>query len=273
MLIRRLDNLETRVNNTLKDGLDGSANSVTFGGHTFQSMKDMESWVEDNFEDSHRAIPFGCLCDPYCVYQHIYEALIGKSYDAKELQSQMTLKLTGDQMVMLAAFQQPVPAFFTGAKKIEALRTGGDGQKARFPHIKTFDQWEDSKRREGLRIQLNQILPSVRTALTTNIGDRLHGKNVAKSLAIEMLSRSIEFISSLSDFISDTFEEVEVATGEKTRAWDLVTYIVEQMFKDEFHIVRSPVRTGLDPHSPRQTGLKILWGTLRTMELVEKNLR
>jgi hypothetical protein len=64
-----------------------------------------------------------------------------------------------------------------------------------------------------------------------------------------------------------------VATGEKTRAWDLVTYIVEQMFKDEFHIVRSPVRTGLDPHSPRQTGFKILWGTLRTMELVEKFLQ
>ena len=162
MLIRRLDNLETRVNNSLKDGLDGSANSVSFGGHTFQTMKDMEKWVDSHMIDDHRSIPFGCFCDPYCVYQHIYEALIGKSYDAKELQSQMTLKLTGDQMVMLAAFQQPVPAFFTGAKKVETLRTGGDSQKARFPHIKSFDQWEDSKRREGLRIQLNQILPSVR---------------------------------------------------------------------------------------------------------------
>ena len=273
MMIRRLDNLETRVNNSLKDGLDGSVNSVSFGGHTFHSMKDMEVWVNQEMSDDHQTLPFGCFCDPYCVYQHIYEALIGKSYDARELQSQMSLKLTGDQMVMLAAFQQPVPAFFTGMKKVESLRTGGDNQKARFPHIKAFEQWEDSKRREGLRIQLNQILPSVRTALTTNIADRLHGHSEAKALAIEMLSRSIEFISSLSDFISDTYKEVEVATGEKSRAWDLVTYIVEQMFKDEFHIVPLPVRTGLDPHSPRQTGLKFLWGTLRTMELVEKFLQ
>mmetsp|Transcript_785 Transcript_785/g.1182 ORF Transcript_785/g.1182 Transcript_785/m.1182 type:complete len:145 (+) Transcript_785:1814-2248(+) len=144
----------------------------------------------------------------------------------------MNLKLTGDQMVMLASVQQSIPMIFTGSKKTEVIYTGGGTKANCFPHIKTFSQWEDDKHRDGLRIQLNQHLPHVRTSITNNIGHRLQGLSTAKVLAMKMLSRSIEFTLALNDFISDTYKEVLAASPrcDKEGSWDLVTFITQQLF-------------------------------------------
>ena len=126
-----------------------------------------------------------------------------------------------------------------------------------------------------MRIQLNQNLPHVRTSITNNIGHRLLGLSTAKILATEMLPRSVEFILALNDFISDTYKEVLAASPscDKEGSWDLVTFITQQLFRDEFQPIRIVTKSGIDPHNPQSTAKQIIWGSLRTMQLVETFLK
>ena len=107
--------------------------------------------------------------DPYVLYQHLLEAIHGRgTLEVKEIQAQMPLGLTTDQLLSIRSFQQLVPTIFTGNKESDSIYTGG-AKISRFPHRKIFKQWEDDSRRDGLRVQIDRQVLNVRTVITTLI--------------------------------------------------------------------------------------------------------
>ena len=272
-LIRRIEQLETRLEKSERDRLDGATSVVTFNGLTFTSMLDLDDWMSKHMDMDDDIPPFGAFVDPYIVYQNLFENLTGKSYDSKKLKAWCDMKMTGDQMVSVASFQQVVPIIFAGQNKQsgETLFTGGP-KGSRFPHLKTFQNWEDDKRRDGLAIQMKSNISVVRGSISANLFDRLNGRPLALNLAQTMMTRSIEFVVAMNSFITDTYREALASSGDEVDSWELVTFIVQQIFKEEFHEIRATVRTGLDPHHPRRTAVKIIWGALRTMQVVDEFL-
>mmetsp|Transcript_785 Transcript_785/g.1180 ORF Transcript_785/g.1180 Transcript_785/m.1180 type:complete len:176 (+) Transcript_785:1280-1807(+) len=85
MLARCLETLEMLFADLGKgvdsEGLDSGA----FGGNRFSSFDSFSDWVDENLLSDDSPIPFGAFCNTYCAYQHIFESIIGRSYDAREL--------------------------------------------------------------------------------------------------------------------------------------------------------------------------------------------
>ena len=78
--------------------------------------------------------------------------------------------------------------------------------------------------------------------ITTLITERLAGKDKAISVATQMIPRSLDFISAVNMFTTDTYREIYTVTGDLEGSWDLVTYILQHIFKEEFHAVRENVK-------------------------------
>ncbi len=280
-LAGRVSLLEARLGSLSGDkGADENSRIVSMCGTTFNSARDMHDWVEkyvlvDDGFGSSTIPPFAVFVDPYTLYQKLVETILGSEFEYKSLSAQFSLRFNGDEMAAMAAFYSPVPSIFSGPpKSTDSIYTGG-GKGIRFPHLKTYKQFEDDGHRDGLRVQIDAHKPHVENAVNTMIGECLYGENraEARALATKMLSKSLEFITAVNTYITDTYKEVYQSSGDPAVAWDLVTFIIQQMFKEEFHVVRAGIKGGIDPAKPKTMALRIMWASFRTMEVVESFLR
>ena len=277
----RISLLEARMGSLKGEkGTDENSRIVSMCGTTFNSSRDMHDWVEkyvliDDMLEGSDVPPFAVFVDPYTLYQKLVETILGSEFEHKGLTAQLSLRFNGDQMLVMSTFYSPVPSIFSGPpRSTDRIYTGG-GKNGRFPHVKTYKDFEDDGHRDGLRVQIDANKPHAESSVNTMIGDQLFGEKraEARALATKMLSKSLEFITAVNTYITDTYKEVLQSSGDPAIAWDLVTFIVQQMFKEEFHVVRAGVRGGIDPARPKLTALRIMWATFRTMEVVESFLR
>ena len=84
---------------------------------------------------------------------------------------------------------------------------------------------------------------------------------------MQLLSMSLAFIEHLCEFISDAFREVNRGLdATDTQSWDLVCFVVQQVFQSSFEKARRSVGTGAsDPKNRLLFGSHLLLASIRTV--------
>ena len=243
---------------------------VSINGNTFRSLKDVEVWMTTHLSGFSGDGPgFGMFVDPYTVLHMVHAVLTQRNLDLKEMSLRKQMKMSQAEHYAVEAAQYLLPKIFTGTVSDDIIHTGGT-KRARFKMLPKATAWEDDLHRDGLKYQLKEQLESVRAILSATINDSLYDRPDAKSLAVIMLSKSLDFISQLSMFISETYADIHRTHRNADEAWDLVCYVIEQIFKNQFSIARSVAKGSLDTIDMSKLGARILWSSLRTLNVADE---
>ena len=92
-------------------------------------------------------------------------------------------------------------------------------------------------------------------------------------LAATCLSISQTFLVELIRFVSDTYRDLDLAGFPEKSIWLLVTKLVVRIFGTDLDKVRSYMRGKMDTSDHGQLATDALWGTLRTIGVMQDYLR
>ena len=266
-LVARVTALESRDSPSAVRGTDMV---VHLNGSSFRSLQDVEAWMSTHLTSSVNGAPgFGMFVDPFTVLHMVHTVLTQRNLDLKEMSLRKQMRLSQAEHYAVEAAQYLLPKLFTGNTSDDMIFTGGS-RKSRFKMLPKAANWEDELQRDGLKYQLKEQLESLRAEISTTIADSLYDKPEARSLAVLMLSKSMEFISQLSAFISETYADINRTHKDATEAWELVCYVVEQIFKNQFSVARSVAKGNLDTIDMRKLGARILWSSMRTISVADE---
>lgn len=183
--------------------------------------------------------------------------------------------MTEGEHMMMQSLQCTVPRVFTGDVSKDKIFTGigqaGKNNKSgegRFKNCTSFKRWEDDNRQHGLKYQILTQLTNIRSEITTDINHLLFDKPEVRALATTLLSQCVSFIEHLCDFISDAYREINRSEATAIQSWDLVCFVVHQLFVTSFDKARRSVGSSVgDPTNRLSFGAHLLLATLRTVQV------
>ena len=269
-LMERCRSLEQRLNKlelTKQVGGDRSGHEVvTVSGLTFRDTEDVKAWLTSNFTEP-AALDFGCFADPLGVFHRLYLKIVNKDLVFKELETRVKLKLSNGECILMSAMDLEIPYIFTGSSSGDSrLFTGQDGSKnaCRFRNCPKFANWEDRAHTDGLKFQILSHLAVVRKELQSDISRKLHRSPEAIALATTLLADSVTFIQHLCDFMSQAYRQINKSDRSAAASWDVVCYVVQQLFIQSFHTVRSSIGSAhLDTQDRLAFGSSLILNALR----------
>ena len=88
-----------------------------------------------------------------------------------------------------------------------------------------------------------------------------------------MLSDTLNFITALCEFISETFRNLALAGFTGAEGWQLVSKLVHRVFAKDCHLKRGAVREILDVSDSKVLGTGILWATFATHEVMREYMK
>ena len=267
-LTKRVDALEEF--NRLRDE-QGLQESVRFLGHTFVDQNDVETWFIENGMPVDEIPPFGLFLDPILLYYWVYTRLIGGGTSQSDLAVRKKLGANELEVRALESFNNDVPVIFTGDTKKNALLSGGN-DKSHLDAIKTFCDWDTPGSELGLRQKITAKALNIRTSLTKQISTHFRAKPMLFAMGNHMLDTSYSFMEALNQYISDTYNNFKAnGVGTDKEIWGLVTFVVRQLFENNFAKMRQEAIGTLNSGS-RDSGYLAIWCTMRSVNLAKQLL-
>ena len=257
--------LTSATKNTSKSESSGIY-SVRYGKYCFSSIGEVGAWAEATFDGP---VPFGAFVDVYSILQRVTSYKdVASSTELKNMEMLKKLSLSADAGLAIESFKHPLPKVFRGSSTTE---TGlGRGW---LPGIPTPERWEDRHGLSGARIQIKSSIEEIRSRLESLIMERLRENLEGQSLARQMLSDTLTFITALCEFVSETYRNLELAGFSKCSGWQLVSKLVHRIFAKDCHMKRGAVTEILDVSDSRVLGTGILWATFATHQVMREYMK
>ena len=239
--------------------------SVRYGKYSFNSIGEVGAWAETIFDG---AIPFGAFVDVYSVLQRVTSYKdVAPSTELKNMEMLKKLSLSADSGLAIESFKHPLPKVFRGSATDTGLGRGW------LPGIPTPERWEDHHGLSGARVSIKSSIEEIRSRLESLIMERLRENLEGQSLARQMLSDTLNFITALCEFVSETYRNLEIAGFSKASAWQLVSKLVHRVFAKDCHMKRGAVSEILDVSDSRVLGTGILWATFATHQVMRDYMK
>ena len=239
--------------------------SVKYGKYSFSSIGEVGAWAEDIFEGT---FPFGAFVDVYSVLQRVTSYKdVAPSTELKNMEMLKKLALSADAGLAIESFKHPLPKVFRGSATDVGLG------KSWLPGIPSPERWEDHYGLSGARVSIKSSMEEIRSRLESLIMERLRNNSEGQSLARQMLSDTLNFITALCEFISETYRNLELAGFSKVDAWQLVSKLVHRVFAKDCHMKRGAVSEVLDVSDSKVLGTGILWATFATHQVMREYMR
>ena len=239
--------------------------SVRYGRYAFSSIAEVGAWAEETFEGT---FPFGAFVDVYSVLQRVTSYKdVAPSTELKNMEMLKKLSLSADAGLAIESFKHPLPKVFRGSSSDMGLGKGW------LPGIPTPERWEDHYGLSGARVSIKSSMEEIRSRLESLIMERLRDNAEGQALARQMLSDTLNFITALCEFVSETYRNLELAGFSKAEAWQLVSKLVHRIFAKDCHMKRGAVSEVLDVSDTRVLGTGILWATFATHQVMREYMR
>ena len=248
-----------------KNEISAGMYAVRYGKYSFGSISEVGAWAEETFEG---AFPFGAFVDVYSVLQRVTSYKdVAPSTELKNMEMLKKLSLSADAGLAIESFKHPLPKVFRGSATDVGLGRGW------LPGIPTPERWEDHHGLSGARVSIKSSMEEIRSRLESLIMERLRENFEGQALARQMLSDTLNFITALCEFVSETYRNLEIAGFSKTDAWQLVSKLVHRVFAKDCHMKRGAVSEVLDVGDSRVLGTGILWATFATHQVMRDYMK
>ncbi len=275
---RAIDNSNSRIDEAFKvlESLQKSHSaagkqkllSINIGRHTFHGYDDLSAWMEEKLPPE---FPFGAFCDVYSYLQRVvsFKDSVGSS-GLKDMELRSKMKMTACESIVLDSFKHPLPRIFNSGSSGDS---GSTGTNAWLPGIPTKSRWEDAEALSGAKITIKDNEEVVRSRLEAVITERLSSHEEAQSLARQLLSDTIAFVTAMNRFISETHLRLENAGFGTDRSWQLVSKLVHRLFANDCHNHRGRVSEILDASDRRVLSVGVLWAVFSTHQIMREYMR
>ena len=270
MALDKLADLHKRINAMeMASGNNSQTNHmfVKAGKFSFFSLEDVGAWADKNLPAD---CPFGAFVDAYSFLERVKSSKdVGDLYSAVgNMDTRRKANISADEAIVVEAFQYPLPRCFRGGSSGTSL--GG----AWLPGIRSKEAWENKSGTRGVKIAIQDNMEGIRFRIDSLIMQRLLKHPEASSLAKQLLSDTVTFITSLSAFISNTYLQLTNAGYPDDNAWNLVSKLVSRMFAtDCYHDKRGIASELLDSDDHRSMAIGILWATFATHNVMQEYLK
>ena len=239
--------------------------AVRYGKYSFSSITEVGAWAETTFKS---AFPFGAFVDVYSVLQRVTSYKdVAPSTELKNIEMLKKLSLSADAGLAIESFKHPLPKVFRGSATDVGIGRGW------LPGIPTPERWEDHHGLSGARVSIKSSMEEIRSRLESLIMERLRENFEGQALARQMLSDTLNFITALCEFISETYRNLDLAGFSKSDGWQLVSKLVHRIFAKDCHMKRGAVSEVLDVSDSKVLGTGILWATFATHQVMREYMR
>eukprot|EP00957_Ditylum_brightwellii_P200626 15293839-Ditylum_brightwellii.AAC.1 len=197
---------------------------VELGGEIFKREDNVRTWMEINLPNTY---PFGVFIDVYVIMEL---ALVGyTNVQAQTMEQNMKLKLEADIALVIKTFENKLPSLF-GLKVGEgnAYCLVISTKDSWLPGFTNYTQWETSNCLGGMKVVLNEQLGTVEHQVRDSIRMNLAGHSKAQSIATSYLETSVGFLNTVSNYISDTYQDLSSSDFPAQITWQLVSKLVYQ---------------------------------------------
>ena len=258
-----------------------SSQIVVVREHVLRNRDDVGALLEKYVGKPCDKIPAGAFMSPQNLLNQIVSRLSGTAIELREFKALVDLKLGKLERDAASSCMKPLPTLCTG-NRLGAHVYGVVCASCRFRMIPTYKEWglasdEDSlchKFHREMRnvVEATRALRNVVEATCAYIDSEIGAHTELVLIANNVLSKSSQFVESLFQFMSDTYESLVLSFKNPADTWDLVCSSVEQIFLSQF---KGPLSSMIaqDFTDVKRTLLDTIWTTLRINVVVEDFLR
>ena len=275
-LCQSIEDLREEVERVQKQ-VSGNANVgdmvVSLRGETFNSQNDYTGFVSRNSPSSNGVLPPRVVVDVYYLFFLLKKEMFPAGTTVKDVSTLFAMNEKGvcelDILSAMAANESGLPSWFHGSTKIISVYTGQDKEKRFKGPCGSYDAWGEPGSIDGIRYKAGKILENISKKLMHEIKSVGVDPNTRAFLEFKLI-RSVLFIQTLFEYMTDSFFELQQSFNNKEVTWDFILSCVEHIFTHEFDSART-IMSGHDLHenSYRQ---KLMWSALRTVGVQEQFL-
>lgn len=259
IVTNRVENLEAENKARSTQGL---SDATRIASHTFTKVEDVELFLVNHGPRAHGVPRFGLFVDPLMLYHWVYARMAGGISIQSDLTTRKKLNIHELELRALESYGSDLPMLFTGKTNNFVLATGGM-DKSRLAMLKSYKEFEDAGLDGGFRKKIEATALMIKDSLAEMIDMEFGSHPRVCMLAKEMLSGSYDFITSLNEYMSDTYKNfISLGVGTEKEVWGLVTFVVEQLFKSEFAFKRKTAIGSLEPGC-RSSGFRAIWCAIK----------
>ena len=144
--------------------------------------------------------------------------------------------------------------------------------KSHLDSIKSFKEWDTPGAELGLRQQIAAKSMNIRTSLSRQIENTFRHNHPLFAIANHMLDSSYSFVKALNQYILDTYTNFKAnGVGSDKEIWGLVTFVVRQLFENNFAKTRQEAIGTLNSGSKDSAYLAI-WCSMKSVSLAKQLL-
>ena len=275
-LYQSIEDLREELERVQKQ-VSGNANVgdmvVSLRGETFSSQGDYTGFVSRNSPSSNGALPPRVVVDVYYLFFLLKKEMFPATTTVRDVSTLFSMNEKGvcelDILSAMAANESGLPSWFHGSVKIISVYTGQDKEKRFKGPCGSYDAWGEPGSIDGIRYKAGKILENISKKLMHEIKSVGVDPNTRAFLEFKLI-RSVLFIQTLFEYMTDSFFELQQSFNNKEVTWDFILSCVEHIFTHEFDSART-IMSGHDLHesSYRQ---KLMWSALRTVGVQEQFL-
>ena len=248
-----------------------SSQIVVVREHVLRNRDDVGALLEKYVGKPCDKIPAGAFMSPQNLLNQIVSRLSGTSIELREFKALVDLKLGKLERDAASACMKPLPTLCTG-NRLGAHVYGVICAGCRFRMIPTYKDWGLASDEDSLCHKFHREMRNVVEATRAYIDSEIGSHTELVLIANNVLSKSSQFVESLFQFMSDTYESLVLSFKNPADTWDLVCSSVEQIFLSQF---KGPLSSMIaqDFTDVKRTLLDTIWTTLRINVVVEDFLR
>ncbi len=266
-LVDRVQKLEDVLKQKAGQGLSDSTRLCSV---TFTKPEDVEDFMIKHGPSSHGIPKYGLFVEPLTLLHWVYAKILGFSSTQSELTNKAKLNLHEHELRAVEAYGHDVPLIYT-KESSDLLHTDPSLEKSRLTNLSKFEDFESPGFDSGLRKRLESNLQMVVNSLGKAIDFTFRKHQYVCSLAKEMLNISHKFVLALHNYMTETYTSFKaMGVGSPKQVWGLVTFVVDQLFRNDFASKREDAIGNLDTNT-RDSGFIAIWCSIKSVGLA-KNL-
>lgn len=236
----------------------------------FTCKDDVEDWYCSHGFETDGVPPCGLFIDPLIALYWIGTKIDGAGASRTKLEDLLTGKKLGMSELAMGAyesFNSDIPIVFRGESKEKTVIT--DEDKSKLTNLPSFKAWHHPGRDKGLSQQIQKASTLVKKALHNAIRDNFSKYDKLYTMALEMLESSFDFVSQLCNYITNTYIDfMALDVGSDKDVWNLITFVVERLFKDDFAKARQLSVTRLNA-GDRDSAFVVMWCSFRSVAVAK----
>ena len=236
--------------------------SVQVGRRNFSNMSDFGAYMESILPHT---MPFGAFL---CVYSFMERVNsfddVASATELKDMEVRKKLGLSAAEGIVVNSFKHALPKVFSHSSSDTSTSSNW------LPGIPSKDKWEDEQRLSGAKITIKDNVEVIRERIESLIDELYFDHPEADALARQLLSDTISFVTALSRYITETFDNLKHAGFGASKSWKLVSKLVHRIFVTDCNLKRGMVKEVLDSENSRVLARGILWGIFATHQVMRE---